>query len=101
MRNLSFHEVQSVSGAQDVHSFSNAFLSGMKGESLAYGANVIGYGAIVGLPMAIAGTAIGPAGFLIGGAIGASVGGTIGLMLAYNEYLLGQNYVEAQKLIKP
>lgn len=76
-------------------SFSNSFMAGMKGdpnfhaifstEALVF----MGFGAVVGLPGGVAGS--------VGMAI---VGNLFGALWGLNEYYLGANYAEAQKIIK-
>ncbi|MBS0287346.1 MAG: hypothetical protein JSR17_08625 [Proteobacteria bacterium] len=108
MRTLSIHEVQYVSGANNSndHFFSDAFLAGMKGGHLDDSLYVItgsALGALIGFVPGALGlsSAIGnlAVGIVTGSIAGAAIGGLVGYAWCWGQYHLGQNYVEAMKII--
>ena len=100
MRTLSLQESQFISGGVDQIEFGNAFLSGMKGEQFEYSMDVAGWGIIFGVSGLIIGAKISAEAAFAGVLIGFPFGALLGAGIAYNQYLLGRNYMEAQQLIK-
>ncbi len=98
MQVLTLDQIHHVSGGEKTQ-FSNAFLSGMKGESPDLGLDMIcgfGIGAVIGI--FTCGSA-GPGGALFGAVFFGSVGMLVSFAYSYNDYLLGRNYIQAQKLL--
>ncbi len=99
MRILSFQETLFISGGENTHNFSNAFISGMKGESCDMTLDVMIAGGFGFLTCGIFSLPFGPGVAFLGASVGFSFGALIGAGIAYNSYLLGRNYMQAQQLL--
>ncbi len=100
MRTLSLHESQCISGGVQTPYFSNAFLSGMKGESVDYILETSAGGIFGAFSGIVLGATKGVEVAILGGFLGLGIGALLGTAIAYNSYLLGRNYMEAQQLLK-
>ncbi len=98
MQVLTLDQIHHVSGGEKTV-FSNAFLSGMKGESPDVILDIIsgfGIGAVIGMFTC---SPAGPGGVLFGAACFGFAGMLITFAFSYNDYLLGRNYIQAQNLL--